>query len=169
MKVFRTSSNGREQILEILEGGDSCACNPGQANWCCSSSAIAVTDCKVWYLSRDDYVSLVKNNSKVTQSLNKLFAERLCRFSTLIEEVSLDDAKKRVVKFLLDMLKDNPLQEGKKDIIEINFTREEIAQRIGSVRETVARHLHQLKNAKLIDIKPRQIVILNKEGLEKLL
>lgn len=51
----------------------------------------------------------------------------------------------------------------------IPFTREEIAQRIGTVRETVARNLYQLKREKLTDIKPYQIVIRNKEGLQRLL
>lgn len=49
------------------------------------------------------------------------------------------------------------------------FTREEIAQRLGTVCETVARYLSQLEHAKLIEIKPKQIVALNKNGLTKLL
>ena len=104
VKVSRTASSGREHILEILGAGDSCACNPGQTMWSCSSSAEALTDCSVWFLSRDDYIRLVKTNSHVSQTLNRLFAERLCKFSSLIEEVSLNDAKKRLIKFLLDML-----------------------------------------------------------------
>ncbi len=170
VKVFRTASSGREQILEILEPGDTCACNPGAMTWSCSSSAQASTDCSVWFLSRDDYIKLVKTNSKVTQSLNRLFAERLSCFSSLIEEVSLNDARKRLIKFLLDMYDEHiPKGDGHQGSIPIPFTREEIAQRIGSARETVARYLHQLKRSKLIDIKPRQIIICNKPGLEKLL
>ncbi len=145
VKVFRTASSGREQILEILNPGESCACNPGTNAWSCSTAAQALTTCSVWFLSRDDYVRLVKTNSNLTHTLNRLFAERLCRFSNLIEEVSLNDAKKRLVKFLLDMLNETPSDEENPDTLFISFTREEIAQRIGSARETVARYLHDLK------------------------
>ena len=166
VKLYRTASSGREQILETLGSGDTCACNPGTASWSCMTTAEAVTPCTVWFLSRDDYVRMVQTNTKLSHTLNRLFADRLRCFSTLIEEVSLKDVKKRLVKFLLDMLAENPT---KGEVLFVPFTREEIAQRIGAARETMARNLYQLKRTKLIDIKPYQIVIKNKEGLEKLL
>lgn len=168
VKLYRTASSGREQTLEILEPGDTCACNPGSIQWCCSTTAEAVTDCKVWFLSRNDYVRMVEKNTSLSHTLNRLFAERLQTFSSLIEEVALKDVKKRLIKFLLDMLEKSP--EGKKsETLFLPFTREEIAQRIGTARESVARHLYQLKRAKLIDIKAKQIIIRNKEALKKLL
>ena len=169
VKIFRTSSSGREQILETLNPGDTCACNPGLSEWACSSTAEAVTPCKVWFLSRQDYVQMVQNNSKIAHALNRLFAERLQCFSSLIEEVSLKDTKKRLVKFILDMLDEQKSKTAGKDILQIPFTREEIAQRIGTARETVARHLYELKRNKLIDIKPKQIAILNEQNLRKLI
>jgi len=169
VKIFRTASSGREQILEVLDLGDTCACNPGVETWSCMSSAIAMTDCRVWFFSRRDYTRLVKTNSQITQTLNRLFAKRLCHFSSLIEEVSLNGVKKRLVKFILDMQNDQASHNGSKGTITIDFTREEIAQRIGSARETVARYLHQLKRSKLIEINPHDIIILNKDGLEKML
>ena len=169
VKLYRTSSSGREQILETLGPGDTCACNPGFANLSCSSSAEAMTPCTVWFLSRDHYVKMVQTNSKLSYALNRLFAKRLQCFSSLIEEVSLKDSKKRLIKFLLDMLKESAGEHPSEGVLLIPFTREELAQRIGSARETVARQLYQLKRKKLIDIKPRQVLILDKTGLEKLL
>ena len=169
VKLYRTSSSGREQILETLGPGDTCACNPCSLQWSCSSSAVALTPCSVWFLSRDHYVNLVKTNTKLVHTLNHLFAERLQCFSSLIEEVSLKDSKKRLIKFLLDMLDESDQINKSQCYLLIPFTREELAQRIGAARETVARQLYQLKRKKLIDIKPMQIIILNKEGLKKLL
>ncbi len=165
VKLTRTASSGREQILETLGPGDTCACNPGSTAWHCASTAVALTYCSAWFLSRENYVRLVQTNAKLSQALNRLFAERLQCFSALIEEVSLKDSKKRLIKFLLDMLTEN---KGD-DLLALPFTREELAQRLGVARETVARQLYQLKDKKLIGIKPQQILILNKPGLEKLL
>lgn len=169
--MYRMNAGGREQILETLGPGDTCACNPGSPQWMCSATARAVAASKVWYLSRDDYIKLVGTNARMAMALNKLFANRLQCFSSLIEEVSLKDAKKRLVKFLLDMMaKRQPSGKGTgQETLYIPFTREEIAQRLGTARETVARYLSQLKRAKLIAVKPYQIVILNKEGLAKFL
>ncbi len=169
VKLYRTASSGKEQTLETLGPGDTCACNPGSRTWFCLTTAEAVTPCKVWLLPRADYVRMVETNSKLAHALTNLFAERLRCFSSLIEDISLKDVKKRLIKFLLDMLAHTPSQAGGEKILSIPFTRQEIAQRIGTSRETVARHLYQLKRQKLIDIKPHQIIIPNKEGLEKLL
>lgn len=169
IKLFRTSSSGREQILETLGPGETCACNPGSAVWYCGSTAQALTPCKIWYLSRADYIQLVKTNAKIGHTLNELFARRLQCLSALVEEVSLKDVKKRLVKFLIDMLIEKGRRGGPENVLFIPFTRQEIAQRLGAARETVARYLSQLKEAHLIDIKPYQIIILNKEGLQHLL
>lgn len=170
VKFYRTASSGREQILEVLNPGETCACNPGIMEWFCSASAEAVTPCRVWYISRQDYIKMVQTNLKVAQALNRLFAEKLQSLSALVEEVSLKDTKKRLVKFLLDMLDEKKAERPQgNSVLFIPFTREEIAQRLGTARETVARNLSQLKQAGLIDIKPYQIVILDNEGLGKLL
>ncbi len=169
VKLYRIASSGREQIVETLGPGDTCACNPGSRVWSCSTTAEASTPCTVWYFARDAYLRLVETNSKFAHTLNRIFAERLRCFNSLIEEVSLKDVKKRLVKFLLDMQTSSSKKSSGGNVLTIPFTREEIAQRLGAARETVARHLSELKRAKLIGIKPKAILIQDKEGLEKLL
>ncbi len=167
VKLCRTSSSGREQTLEMLGRCDTCACNPGSANWTCPMAAQAATACKILYMSREDYGRLAERSSKFSHSLTRLFADRLVRFSSLIEQVSLNDVRKRLVKFLLDMLAKNKKgsQEG---VLFIPFTRQDLAERLGAARETVARQISDLKRKKLIDIKPYQIIIRNKAALERL-
>lgn len=169
VKIFRMAASGREQILETLGPGDTCACNPGEATWHCSSSAQALTSCRVWFFSRTHYVQLVQGNSKLSHTLNRIFAGRICQLNALVEEVSLDNPRRRLVKFMLDILNTQECRCEDGKCFCIPFTHEEISQRIGLVRETVTRHLNQLKRLKLIDIKSRQIVILDKKGLKKIL
>ncbi len=169
VKVYRTSIQGKEQIFEILAQGDTCACNPGELTWRCASSAEVLDDSVLWFLSREHYVRMVRNNSKLMHALNELFAKRLQCFGNLIEEITLKDSKTRLVKFLLDMLAEKKGESSKNDTLFIKSTREEIAHRLGVARETIARHISALKRKKLIDVKPYQIAILNKKGLENLL
>ena len=171
VKVFRPNSSGREQTLQILMPGDTCACNPGEPSWKCSACAAAMTDCDVWYLSRMDYIYLVNRYSKLSGALNHVLAQRLKRMNSLVEEVSLENSRKRLVKFLLGLF-DAPECEcrcGQKDCLEVPYNYEEIARRLGVVRETMTRHLNQLKRHRLIDIQPRRIIILNRKALEEML
>lgn len=169
VKIFRTAFSGREQILEILEKGDTCGCHPGSCEWFCSASAEALSRSTVLFLSRTDFAKLLQMNPKLAYTLTRLLSEKLLHYRSLIEEVSLKDVKKRLIKFLLNMLHGRETQAAAQETLLIPFTRQEIAQRIGAARETVARQLYRLKRAKLIDIKPHQIIILEKESLEQLL
>lgn len=169
VKLYRMAASGREQTLETLGPGDTCACNPGAALWHCSATAQAVAPATVWVMSRFDYIQMVQSSTQLAHALNKLFAHKLQCMIALVEEISLKDVKKRLVKFLLDMLKEKAGSSAKSKVLFIPFTREEIAQRLGAARETVARHLSALKRKKLIDLKPHQIIILDQSGLEKLL
>ena len=168
VKIFRSSSLGKEQILEVLNPGDTCACNPGTENWSCSSSAQALTPCRVWFLSRREYTQLVKTNHKLSHHLSRIFAERLCRFCSLIEDISVDDPDKKLAKFILDMCESQTSTSTEDGYLCLLFTHEDISQRLGLVRETVTRHLSKLKRLHLIDTKPSRILVLNKAGLQKI-
>lgn len=168
IKISRTASNGREQILEVLGPGDTCVCNTGENVWQCSSSAQAMTNCNVWVLPRKYFAQLVDSDSQLSRSLNQLFAERLRKLSSLVHDVALDAPQNRLAKFLVNMLNSNECAKHEDGTTYLKFTHEEISQRLGLVRETVTRHLQQLKRKKLIDIRARRIVILDEPGLKKL-
>lgn len=166
VKVVKSSSSGKEQILEVLEEGDTCACNSGSSEWICSASAETLTETVVWILDRAHYVKLLQSNSKLMNMLNHIFAQRLCRFSSLIESVALEGPKQRLVRFLLNYHDDHKAADQP---LEIALTHEEISQRIGLVRETVTRQLQALKKANVIDILPHRIVILSPAALKRLM
>lgn len=159
IKVFRSTPSGREQIIEVLEPGDTCACNPGFPTWQCCSSAQALTDCRVWFLHRTHYARLVESNLNISRILNQVFAKKICQLCSFIEDISLNNSKKKLVKFLIDMHEQLNSNEKKSNIFILPFSREEIAHRIGTTRETVTRHLSQLKRQKVIDVRSKHISI----------
>jgi len=169
VKIHRLSHTGKEQIYEVLGPGDTCACNPGETSWKCGLNAEALSDCTVWFLSRGIYLRLLADSPVLMHSLNELFAKRLQCFGNIIEDVTLKDSKKRVIKFLLDMLQHKHSLVPQSDTLFIEATREEIAHRLGMARETVARQISNLKRQKLIDVRPYQIIIIDEEKLKSML
>jgi len=168
VKVFRMDFSGREQILQILEPGDTCACHPSTGPFRCSASSQALTNVSVWYFTVSDYTELLEKNPALNRRLASLLAERLKCFSSLIEEVSLKDVRKRLVKFLIDQARTN--QNGSDSCtVLLPFTREEMAQRLGAARETISRQLAELCEEKYIDLRPRQIIIHRLSDLKQLL
>ena len=169
IKMYRTSASGTVQSLEVLGPGETCTCNPGARNWTCGLTGQALTHCTVWFLAKEDYVRLIHTNSKLSHLLNRVFAERLQQASSSIAELSSEDSKKRLAHLLLELLAKSGRKDSAKGVISIPLTREELAEMIGTSRETVVRQLYELKRQKLIDIQSRKIVILDRQGLKKLL
>jgi len=169
IKMYRTSTSGTAQIVEILGPGETCTCNPGAYNWTCALTGQALTPCAVWLLAREDYVRLIQINPKLSRFLNRLFAERLQWSSSVIAELSSEDSRKRLTRLLLELLAKSDRKDSAKGVISVPLTREELAQMIGASRETVVRQLYELRRQRLIDIQSRKIVILDRQGLKKLL
>lgn len=163
VKIFRASAEtGREQVLETLGPGQICACHTGEEDLSCSSSGEALTDCRIWTLSTPDFLRLVQTKPAVSLALNRVFSGRLRCLSNLVEEISLKDVRARLIKFLLEWPEKPSADKKGESVLDLTVTREEIASRIGTARETVARTLHQLKEEGLIDILSHQIVIKNR-------
>ena len=112
---------------------------------------------------------MVKNNSHLAKSLTDIFAKRLCKFCSLIEQVSLENPQRCVVKFLLDMLDSGEDTQEKAPCVPLPFTHEEIASRLGLARVTVTRQFAALKKSKLIRIKAHNVTICDHKGLEQIL
>lgn len=168
IKLYRLAPSGKEQILEILGPGDTCACNPGEKVWYCGSTAEALEISTVWFLPREKFVQAVERSARLMHALNELFAAKLQNLTGVLEELSLMDSRKRLVKFLLDRLA-RKTGIAKSNVLFLRSTREEIAQQIGTARETVARQLSLLKREHLIDLKPYQVIVLDREALQKIL
>lgn len=165
VKIYKLAENGREQIFEILEAGQSCICNPGRNKWDCTATGEALTDCSAWFLNRSDFSGLINSNGRLSKGLLDLFSGKIQTLRNLVGEVSLQDVKKRLIRFLLDLHAENA---GKADssVLEIPFTREEMGQRLGTTRETVTRYLMQLKEEGDIEVLPSQIRVISASRLE---
>lgn len=166
VKIYKLAENGREQIFEILEAGQSCVCNPGKNQWDCSATGEALCDSAVWFLNRTDFTGMVNSNSRLAKGLMELFAGKIQKLRNLAGEVSLQDVKKRLIRFLLDLHAEQA-GSSEESTLGITFTREEMAQRLGTTRETVTRYLMQLKDEGDIEIKPSKIRILSASALEQ--
>jgi radical SAM protein with 4Fe4S-binding SPASM domain len=165
VRIKRASACGREQTFDTLKAGDSCACHPDSEGMKCASYAEAVTDCAVWFMARDKFAEWAQKSPAVSRSLNRHLAGKLRSLSALVEDLSLNDARSRLVRRMLQTAVPDSSHQGAPTVCS---SQEDLARDIGVTRETVARQLTALRRSKLIATRPRRIVLLDKESLKKL-
>lgn len=163
VRVKRGSEGGREITLDTLDAGDSCACHPGADGLSCASYAEAVTPCTIWFMPREKYNEWVRRSPALSQALNAHLARKLRALGQIVESVTLNDSLTRLVRYLLD----HATLEEDGVTVSIRLPQDQLAQEIGVTRETVARHLSSLRTARLIQTRPRRIVLTDPKALRR--
>jgi CRP/FNR family transcriptional regulator len=95
----------------------------------------------------------------------RLLAGRLRRCAALVEDLSLHEVDQRLAKFLSSEAQTRGVRTGAGILLEMPLTNQQVAARIGSVREVVSRALARLQKNGLIRVEGRQITILDEEAL----
>ncbi|KAA3628323.1 MAG: Crp/Fnr family transcriptional regulator [Proteobacteria bacterium] len=161
VRVLRTSSEGREQVLRILGPGRSfndVAAIDGEPN---PATVVATKDSKVVLLSRPALMRLLDAQPDITKAMLLLMAHRQRFLVEMIEDAALHSVVGRVARLLLRCASGNqPLIEGAADACQ-RVTQQDIAAMAGSVREVVQRALKLLEQEGAIRLGRAEIIIVD--------
>ena len=119
--------------------------------------AVAIPAARIREIAQDS-VQLTSALLRYASEINTVFERRLV--SLLSRSV-----EGRVAEFILDMAADYGVPDSRGVLIAQRFTHLDIANYIGSTRETVTLVLGELKRAGIIDLDTRRLVILDRERL----
>jgi CRP/FNR family transcriptional regulator, cyclic AMP receptor protein len=159
IKVTILGDDGREVILSMLGPGDFFGEMALLDDETRSATAIAVEDCELLSLQRSDFEGAVASRTSISSALIKVLSARLRRANHQISTLALLDVYGRVARVLLDMARDEGrrLRDGR--IAFRRATHQEIANRIGTTRETVTRMMKDLERQGLIQAEAKEFII----------
>jgi CRP-like cAMP-binding protein len=160
-KIYRLSSEGREQVLSVLNPGDSCnevSVVDGGPN---PATFTALEDSTVLVISADAMQRLRQRISGLNESISDNLAMRCRQLVQRIYILSFLPVTGRLAFFLLAHSKDNILSRN-------DWTHDEIAAHLGTVREMVGRSFKELELQGLVKVTRHHIKILNLEQLRDL-
>lgn len=166
VRVVRTASDGREQVLARLgPGGALNVVPPFLPHKVNHATVQALTPTVLFAVPVSDFLRLVDECPELARVLLEDFARRLDRLSRLAEDLSLRTVRERLARFLLEHAEGRKGESGAEAVLR-RWTQEEIAAQIGTVREVVARTLRAFAEAGLLKIEGHRIILLDREGLE---
>jgi len=159
IKVTILGDDGREIILTMLGPGDLFGEMALLDNEPRSATAIAVEESELLLLQRSDFQAVVGENPGISVALIKVLTARLRRANHQIQTLALLDVYGRVARVILDMAREEGrrLKDGR--IAFRRATHQEIANRIGTTRETVTRMLKDLERQGLVRVEGREIIL----------
>jgi CRP-like cAMP-binding protein len=159
VKVTRTSDDGREVILSILESGDffgEMSLLDGKTR---SASVTAIENSELLLLRRGDFLQILEDYPKIAIALLKELAGRLRKSDTQIKSLSLQDALGRVASTLILLAEEiGKVKHGSVIIPKIPL-QQDLANMAGTSRETISRVFRSLENDALIKRQGRKLLI----------
>lgn len=165
LRAFREGVDGREQVIHVERAGATIAELPVFDDKPYPSTVAAEEPTVVLFLDKREVKALCLRYPQIALAGMKLMAGRLRRCAELVEALSLHEVDQRLARWLLSEARLRGVKKEQAIEVSLVLTNQQIAARIGSVREVVSRALNRLQNNGLILIEGRSIKIADETAL----
>jgi CRP/FNR family transcriptional regulator len=165
LRAFREGVDGREQVIHVERAGATIAELPVFDDKPCPSTVAAEEDAVVLFLDKRDVKALCLKQPQIALAALKLLAGRLRKCAELVEALSLHEVDQRLARWLLAEARARGQRSEAGLAVTLALTNQQIAARIGSVREVVSRALARLQHNGLIAVDGRSVTIPDEKAL----
>ena len=163
VKVFKTSADGKEQILHLVRPGESfndALVFSGTSNL---ASAEAMGPVVLYGIKRSDMEIILREHPRVALNLVQVLSQTVVRLISLVEDLSFKHVTGRVARILLEHVGD-----GAGQALPPRLTQQEMAAMAGTAREMVGRSLKSLEEEGAIRLDRHRVVITDKAALREM-
>ncbi len=167
IRIFKTSSGGREQVLSIDGPGNSIAELPVFDGGVYPASAMAIEESTLLLVGKQDFHALCLAHPEVGLKVLRVVGARLRRLVGIVEELSFTTVRHRLASFLLRLAQKSGKRTAEGTVVSLPVNNQELAAQIGTVRELVSRNLSRLQAEGLLKIDGRDVILFDLKGLEE--
>ncbi len=161
VKIFKTSPDGKEQILHIFGPNEPFGEVPVFEGRNFPAHAVALEESRCMFFPRNSFMDLIKNNPSLAVNMIAILSRRLRMFTTLVDALSLKEVPARLASHLL-FLSD---RDAGADELRLDIPKGELAHLLGTIPETLSRILAKMIKQELIKTDGPLIRIRDREGL----
>ncbi len=163
VQLYRLSPEGKKLVVAVLEQGaifgEMSLIGQGMHN----TFAEAIEDCLLCVMSRMDVERLILEKPQVALRFLEAMADRLRDSESKLEDLAFKSIPARLASLLLKLARSNGTDT---DSVE-GYTHQDLAEMLGTYRETTTQTLNEFKNHGWVDIQRKQIKILDRRALEE--
>src|SRR5499427_4628760 len=168
VKLSANSRDGKTLILRIAEPGEVLGLHATVSGKPYELTAEALQPCQLDFIRRDDFLCLLQHHADACLNAAQHLSQNCQLAYEMIRSLGLSHSVgEKLARLLLEWASDGETtKEGIR--IKISLTHEEIAQLIGTSRETVTRVLSEFREKKFAQLRGSTLMIMDRPGLERL-
>jgi CRP/FNR family transcriptional regulator len=164
VKIFKVSTEGKEQILHIFGAGQPFGEVPVFAGQKFPASAQAIDKTRALFLPRAAIVDLIAANPSLALNMLAVMSKKLRQFTVQIENLSLKEMPARLASYLIFLAEEQDADE----FVTLKISKGQLASILGTIPETLSRIFAKLSGRNLIRVDGKKITLLDRDGLEDL-
>ncbi len=163
--IFRLAPDGRETILSILKERDFFGEMSVFDTAVRAASVRTLTEVEVGAIERADFLALIDRSPRIGRLLVIALSDRLRAANALISSTASQDIRSRLASLLLNLMTSfgESVPTGMR--ISLRLTNQEMANMIGTTRETVNRTLNRFWDEHLIDMRTAHVIVVDADKL----
>lgn len=166
VKKYKTTPKGDEQIFYICSAGELLGYHALLSEEHFPDSSATVEDSQITFTPKDRFLEIVLSSPILSNKLLKALAHEFSVFINSITNLATKSVRERVALNLL-ILQEKFKTDDKNKSAEINLSRGDLANMVGTAKETLVRILQEFKSSGLIESDGRKIKIISRKGIMK--
>jgi len=164
VKIFKSSIDGKEQILHIYGPGSPFGEVPVFSGEQFPANAQAMVKSHLLFFPRTAFIALLAKNPSLAMNMLAVLSMRLREFTMQIENLSLKEVPGRLASYLIYLAD----EQKAVDHISLTISKGQLASLLGTIPETLSRILAKMSIRNLIAVSGREIKLLDRNGIEEL-
>lgn len=166
VKLSMLGDEGKEQIVRMAKPGDIVGYKALLSGDRYSATATAIEDCNVCFIPREIFLLILQKDASLSFEMMKILSNELKRAEEKITHLAQKSVRERLAETILFLKETYEIDE--ENYINVNLSREEIANLVGTATETTIRLLSEFNKDNIIDLSGKKIKITNLPKLVKL-
>jgi len=167
VKTYKTDSNGNEQIVSILQQGEMFPhtgfFNPDPY----PATAETIVDTTLLVIPVKAFEHLVQETPAMAMKIMRVMSEKIKELQEKIQELAGQDVQDRTISFFIKLAEQYGKEQGDMIVIHLPMTHQDIANVIGTSRESVNRMLNQLRKEGIMETDRQGFVVHDLQALHQ--
>lgn len=169
VKLSISASDGKTLILKIAEAGEVLGLSAAVSGKPYELTAETIDPCQINFVKRDDFLRFLREHAGACFKVAEQLSDKYNSACHEIRALGLShSAAEKLAKLLLEWSSKHGEVQKQEPRVKLALTHEEIAQMIGTSRETVTRLFAELKKKQILQSKGSTLLIRNKAALKEL-
>lgn len=168
VKLIKTSKDGKEQIIKILQPGELLGMETFYNGKRYGNTAMAMDGCELCFIEKNAFFRIIAEHPSIAKKIIIALSKELDHAYSKIGSMGLMNAREKMAHLLYTLSKEYGISENGKVRLNLSLSRLEIAEILGITQETAIRLLKSFKDDGIIEIKRKEIIIKSPAKLEAL-